>query len=208
MGDVSPVDVSAFFIKAFVDKITALKNIFRRGTVRIMFKIDETVNYSSCGLCKIADIAKKDFTGKNEDYYVLKPVTQENLTYYVAVNNKSLTDKMYPTLSKSQIYEIIKAMPDEKEIWIDNDYVRQSKYKEILASGDRLEIVRMIKTLYSRKKRRVEKGKRLMKCDENFLREAEANLYNEFALVLDIKPDEVLPFIVSNIEVSDIKDPV
>lgn len=47
-----------------------------------------------------------------------------------------------------------------------------------------------------------------MKCDENFLREAEANLYNEFALVLDIKPDEVLPFIVSNIEVSDIKDPV
>ena len=123
-----------------------------------MFKIDETVNYSSCGLCKIADIAKKDFTGKNEDYYVLKPVTQENLTYYVAVNNKSLTDKMYPTLSKSQIYELIKAMPDEKEIWIDNDYVRQSKYKEILASGDRLEIVRMIKTLYSRKKRRVEKG--------------------------------------------------
>lgn len=45
------------------------------------------------------------------------------------------------------------------------------------------------------------KGKKLYKNDEKVMKEAEKMLYEEFAHVLDIRPDQVLPFIMQQIEV-------
>jgi CarD family transcriptional regulator len=45
-----------------------------------------------------------------------------------------------------------------------------------------------------------EKGKKLRVSDERFLKDAEKVLYDEFAHVLDIKREEVLPFIFEQIE--------
>ena len=45
------------------------------------------------------------------------------------------------------------------------------------------------------------KGKKLYKNDEKVMKEAEKMLYEEFAHVLDIRPDQVLPFIMQQVEV-------
>lgn len=39
--------------------------------------------------------------------------------------------------------------------------------------------------------------------DERFLKEAEKMLYDEFALVLNIREDEVLPFIMKQIDIEE-----
>jgi CarD family transcriptional regulator len=56
----------------------------------------------------------------------------------------------------------------------------------------------MIKTLNERQDELTEKGRKLSAQDSDFKKRAEALINDEFALVLDIEPDEVLPFIIEH----------
>ena len=57
----------------------------------------------------------------------------------------------------------------------------------------------MIKALYHHKQERLSEGKKFYVSDERFFREAENMLYEEFAIVLHISKDQVLPFILEQI---------
>ena len=57
----------------------------------------------------------------------------------------------------------------------------------------------MIKAIRLHKTEREESGKRLHQSDEAFLKEAEALIYEEFAVVLGIEPVEVLDYIMDEI---------
>ena len=61
----------------------------------------------------------------------------------------------------------------------------------------------MIKALYRHQETRQAQGRKLHVSDERFLKEAERTLYDEFALVLNIEQDQVLPFILEQIEVAE-----
>ena len=90
-------------------------------------------------------------------------------------------------------------MPDENSIWIEDESIRREEYRKILRSGDRHELVKLIKTLWIHQKNCRERKKKLHIADENFLRSAENMLYDEFAYVLGITKDEVLPYIRQHI---------
>lgn len=72
-------------------------------------------------------------------------------------------------------------------------------FKSALASGDRGKIINVIKTIRLHKTEREESGKRLHQSDEAFLKEAEALIYEEFAVVLGIEPVKVLDYIMDEI---------
>ena len=91
-------------------------------------------------------------------------------------------------------------MPDEQAHWIENDEERKTAYRETLSTGDRPGLIRMIKSLYLRQKEMKGNGKHLRAADERFFKEAERMLYDEFALVLGMEPEEVLPFILERIQ--------
>lgn len=165
-----------------------------------MFKINDTILYSAEGVCKIEDITEKSFGGKSMEYYVLKPIYKDNSTVFVPVASEKLVSKMRPVLSPEEIMDIIKSMPDESTLWIDDENTRKAEYKKIITNNNPREIIQLIKTLYIKQKEQQSKGKKVHLCDERFLKDAEEVLYNEFALVLNIKPDKVLPFIIEHIE--------
>ena len=108
---------------------------------------------------------------------------------------------MREILSADEIYRIISELPERDPIWIDDDNIRKAKYQEMIDEGDRRKIMLIIKTLYRHKLEQEEKGRRLHQADEFILRQAEKLLHDEFALVLDIRPDEVVPFIMEQIDV-------
>ena len=166
-----------------------------------MFCIGDTVLYGSQGVCKIIEIAEKTFGGDTILYYVLKPVYDENSTVFVPVSNAALVAKMRSVLSAEEVYDMIREMPDEETIWIDDENERKQQYHHILAESDRRKLVKMIKTLHLHRTAQNQKGRKLHQSDENMLKQAEKLLYNEFAMVLNIKPDEVLPFILEQIDV-------
>ncbi|MCD7811458.1 MAG: transcriptional regulator [Ruminococcus sp.] len=164
-----------------------------------MYNVNDTVMYSPCGVCRIDGISEKDFSGEPAEYYVLRPVGDSKNTYYIPVNNETLTGQMRKVLTREEIDELIRKMPDENNIWIEDEAERKEEYRRILRSGNRMELVMLIKTLYCYREDRRGKKKKLHSADEHFLHDAENMLYDEFAYVLGISKDEVVPFIKSHI---------
>lgn len=97
----------------------------------------------------------------------------------------------------NEVYSLINTMPHTESILIEDINLRKEKYTKILKSGDNKQLVKLIRTLYLEK---VE-VKKLYVNDEKIMTDAEKLLHEEFALVLDIKVDEVLPFILGKLEV-------
>lgn len=164
-----------------------------------MYSINDTVLYGANGVCRISDICQKDFSGTVKDYYILRPLSNETMTIFVPINNRILTDKIKRILSREEICDLISSISKEPISWIDDDTERKEHYRAVLSSGNRGEILKMIRELYIHKQEQFTKGKKAHISDEQFLKEAEKLLYSEFSLVLNIKADEVPDFIAARI---------
>ncbi len=167
-----------------------------------MYAVNDMVLYGRNGACKIVDITKREVAGSSIEYYVLQPVYNQASTIFVPTGNQTLTGKMRQVLSADEIHALIRSLPDEQSLWIEDEEERRARYSEILSGGNRRDIVRMIKALYLHREELKERGKHLHLADERFLKDAERLLYDEFALVLQIQPDQVLPFILQQIKVT------
>lgn len=170
-----------------------------------MFKVNDTVLYGAQGVCRIDDITEKSLGKSTARYYVLKPVYQENSTIFVPIDNKNLTSRMHGIMSREEINDLIHAMPENETAWIGDDMLRRKQYRDALSGGDRLKIAAVIKALYFEQCRRKQDGKKLHQSDEILLRQAETLLYNELALVLDIKPEQVVPFLNEQIGIDELE---
>ena len=166
-----------------------------------MIKVNDTVLYGSHGVCTVAGTLTRQVGGREVEYFLLKPVFERSSSIYVPTQNEALVSKMKRILSAEEIFEMIRSMPEEEQLWIENEADRRRMFQEILNSGDRGRLVRLIKTLYLRQQNRLEQKKNLLMSDEKFLKDAERILYEEFAYVLKLERDQVLPFIMNQIEV-------
>lgn len=164
-----------------------------------MYSVNDTVMYSSYGVCRIESIEKRDFSGEPTEYYILRPVSDDRNTFYVPTGNERLTAQMRKILSREEINELIRTMPDDNFNWIDNENQRKDEYRKIIENGNRRELVMLIKALYIHQQNQRTINKRLHSADERFLKDAENMLYDEFAYVLNISKDDVIPFIRSHI---------
>ncbi len=167
-----------------------------------MFKMGDTVVYSTQGVCVVREIVTKQLGKASAEYYLLTPVYQENTTIFVPVDNEKLTCKMRSVLTRAQAQKLILAMREVDTIWIPEDIARRKQYTEILSSGERIKIAALIKTLYLEQRRRKEAGKKLHIADEQLLKKAQALLHTELALALQIEPEQVVPFIKEQIKAS------
>ncbi len=168
-----------------------------------MHNINDMVIYGTEGICRITDITVRDMHGGDVEYYVLKPVGESNSTIFVPTGSEVLTSKMRRILSAEEIYELIRTVTGERMEWIENENVRKERCKEILAEGDRRELMKMLRAIYLHGEERKSMGKKLHQCDERFMKDAEKLLYEEFAHVLNIKKEEVVPFIMEQISVTE-----
>lgn len=168
-----------------------------------MYNVNDTVMYSSYGVCRIEEITERDFSGEMIEYYVIRPVGDNKNTFYIPTNNEKLTGQIRTILSEEEINELIKIMPDENFNWIEDEYQRKLEYRRIIEDGDRQELIQLIKALYIHQQNQRANKKKLHSSDEHFLRDAETMLYDEFAYVLNISREQVLPFIQSNITLDE-----
>ena len=164
-----------------------------------MYNVGDIVMYGTFGICKVTAIEKRDFTGEEQEYYILKHTSSEKNTFYVPLSNESALSNMHYVCSKAEVDELISHMNSEGLIWIDNDIKRKEEYSRIIKDADKHEIIRLIKTLYLRRKELAESGKKLRSTDENYLSLAENMLFEEFAFALDINRSEVVEYIENHI---------
>lgn len=163
-----------------------------------MYAVNDTVMYGQSGICKITEICDKKFGRETLKYYVLRPIYGDNTVIYCPVDSDKV--HMRNLLSAEDVFSLIREMPAQQGDWIENDNLRKEAQTEILRRGDHKELIALIKTLYKKREEIERSGRRFHRADEEAMQQAEKMLYQEFAQVLDIAPDEVVPFIIGKIE--------
>lgn len=163
-----------------------------------MFKVNDYVVYNSTGVCRIIDtIREKDINDNDTEYYVLQPVYDDNLTIKIPLN--SLKVLMRNIITKDEVLALIDSMPEKESIWINDDRERNALFKAVLRTSESEGWVKLIKTIYLEKQKRIVLGKKISKTDEDIMKVAEKNLNEEFAVALNISPEAVVSYILERI---------
>ena len=166
-----------------------------------MFKIDEIIIHPSSGVCRIVDIRTERFSSAPEKYYVLLPIYATAPTkIFVPVFGEKI--KLRYPLSKEEVLSVIEKSSSIDSQWIENDKQRSEFFNEVLSEKDPAKIISIICELHKKRREKALNGKKLRSSDERVLSEAEKYIHQEFAYILDIKPDDVAEFIISRLGLS------
>lgn len=145
-----------------------------------MFDIGETIVHNKIGLCTIKEMTKIN----NMDYYVLISNRDDTKIMIPVANSSKLIRKI---ATKKEIDELVTRIPKMEVDSIRDFKTRVRKYDELLKSGENEKLVILLKMIYKHKK----ENNNLTVADREISRAAEKLLFDEFAYVLDINPNEV-----------------
>ena len=165
-----------------------------------MFEINDNVIHKSAGACVVHDIVTEDFGAGLQQYYYLKPRfennTNRNLEIYLPVEKEQ--DFIRKPLSKEKVEMLIDAIPTMEKIWINDAKKRKQLFEEIYYSGDVKGLCQLVKLLY------IDQTfftKPMSLTDKNFLTKIKTNIFDEFAIALNIEPQEIEQYISGQLNV-------
>ncbi len=152
--------------------------------------------YRNAGVCQVVDLEEQSMDGEHTIlYYKIKPISDASSTYYIPVAKAG--EKLRRLLTESEILTLIDSMPQSgecSEYWSDNRRERKEMYSQIMKSDDHMTILRLISSLYFRKRAAEAKGKRFSAMDETIMKNAETLMLQEFGFVLELSEPEVRRF--------------
>ncbi len=156
-----------------------------------MFTKGEYVVYGNAGICQVQDVTTMKMPGIPDDrlYYVLRPMGKADDTIYTPIEPTRTVLRRIMTRAEAE--ELISDIPNIEVLEIENDKMREAKYRECLKACDGRETIRILKTIHDRRVRRLQKGKKSTSLDDRYLKLAEASLYSELSKLLEIPKDQV-----------------
>lgn len=164
-----------------------------------MYSCGDRVLYGIHGVCEILALEDRKVDRKKIQYYVLEPVDQPGARFYVPTQNAAAVAKLRMIMTPQQLDELLCSEEVRQDCWIVDENQRKQHYRELITSGDRSSLLRMVRTLHRHKQEQQEAGKKFHLSDENFLRDAERVLNSEFSMILGIDPKEVGFYIKSKL---------
>ncbi len=165
-----------------------------------MFAKGEYVVCGNKGVCMVEDITTLNISGvdKERRYYILKPLYMSGSTVYVPVDTAE--ESMRRVLSREQADELIQGIPDIPLITITNDKLLEQEYKGCMKTNCCEEWIKIIKTIYLRKQKRLEAGRKVTAVDAKYFRMAEDNLYGELAVSLSMPRETIESYIAEEMD--------
>lgn len=165
-----------------------------------MFAIGEYIVYGNTGVCKVIETKNMATPGTKDDrlYYTLEPVYDKGCRLFIPVDNQKV--KMRPILTKQEAEELIGRIKEIDILIVTDEKNREEMYKEAIRTCNCEEWIRIIKTLYLRKKARLEAGKKVTSSDAKYMHMAEESLYGELSVVLGVPKNEMEEFISKQVE--------
>ena len=160
-----------------------------------MFQRDDLVLYGIHGICKIVDLEIKKIDRKQIEYYVLEPIDQSGAHFYIPTQNQTAVSKLRPIITYQELETLLRCEHTYTYTWISDENQRKQLYRDLIISGDRKELIRMVHALHKHKQEQELSGRKFHLCDENFLRDAKKLLDAEFSLVLNIPESDVGTYI-------------
>lgn len=165
-----------------------------------MYAIGDLVVYGSTGVCKVTDITKPSFTGVSSDqlYYALTPYYQ-NGVIYTPVDTKVF---MRDVISEEGIRSLIAEIPsiEAKGYYCSSVQLLTSYYESSLKSYECIDLVKLVASISAKKKELEGQNRKLGQIDARFMKRAEELLFGELAVVLNIAPEEVRPYLEERVK--------
>lgn len=164
-----------------------------------MFSIDDVVVYKR-DVCKVKAIKKKLFN--NEDYFILSNVFDDTVVVKVPVSNRG--NNLRSIITKNEVEQLIGKIPEIDPI---DGEIRmiENEYKSLLLSDKHEDLIRIIKSAYSRNQHRIEQNKATNSKDSQYLAQAETYLFQELSIVLDMTLEEVRQYIIDEVSKLEVK---
>ena len=161
-----------------------------------MFSIGDKVMYGGTGVCEVKDITSLKLSGMDRarDYYVLKPLYQSG-TIQTPVDNAKVPIRLVMTRDEAE--KLVDAIPHvEASICMEKNLsALRNHYQQQISTFDSLDLIRVTKSIYAKKKDAESRQKKIGMTDEKFLRRAEDLLFGELAVALEISRDKVPDYI-------------
>ena len=154
-----------------------------------MFSIGDTIIYSVHGLCEIDDICEKTFAGVTKKYYELHPIKDSKLKISIPIDSDKVT--MLEIMDKDEAEKMLKSFTEPGVEWIESSSERTKVYSEIIKSGNRREVSKVLNTLLKRKNKVEVLGKRFHSQDKKLLTFIENILFTELSFALDTTFEQV-----------------
>lgn len=168
--------------------------------VEKVFIKGEYVVSGSKGVCVVEEVTTLDISGvdKKREYYILKPVYMAGSTVYVPVDTAE--GSMRRVMDRETVQQLINGMSDIAPIAATNDKLLEQEYRSCMKSNRCEEVLKVIKTIYLRKQKRLAAGRKVTAVDAKYFRIAEENLYGELAISLDMSRAEVERYIAAELD--------
>lgn len=165
-----------------------------------MFQPGDYVICNSNGICQVQDITTLDIAGidKKRKYYLLKPVFHSSSTVYIPIDTADTA--LRRAVSKPEADALIESIPDIPLIPVADEKTLERTYKEYLHEGSCEALVKLIKTIYLRKEKRINKGCKITAVDSRYFKLAEEFLYSELSVALALEKDAVRDYITGCID--------
>lgn len=160
-----------------------------------MYQVGEKVVYGIHGVCRVVDQEERVIDRKHVTYLALEPMSQDGSRYLVPTHNETAMSKIRHMLSRNELESLMDSEEVHADGWIRDENQRKQAYRELINSGDRARIMKMVHTLYRHKDAQAAAGRKCHLCDENFLRDAEKLLVSEVSIVLELEPDQARQYI-------------
>ena len=160
-----------------------------------MYRVGDLIIYGNYGVCRVETIGKPDIMGidKNKLYYTLSSL-YHNERIYTPIDTNIF---MRPVITSAEAQQLISRIPLICEGVYNDSSLRlvEEYYKELLQSHDCYDLIKLIKTVNTKKKSAIEQGKKPGQIDERYIRIAEDLLDGELAVALGIPKESVKSYI-------------
>lgn len=160
-----------------------------------MYQIGEYVVYGIHGVCRVLGKEKQLVNRKRTEYLVLEPLAQNESKFYLPTQNPTAMGKLKAVLSRDEMNELMASEDIRQDCWIQEENLRKQYYRDLIGSGDRVALLRMVSALYRYKDEQAAAGRKFHQCDDNFLRDAEKLLCSEISLIMELEPEQAREYL-------------
>jgi len=157
-----------------------------------MFKVGDLVLYGSTGVCRVTDITTRNLVdiNKNQLFYVLTPLYQDCI---ISIPVEGTSIPIRAIIDQEEAELIIQQIPKIKAKVFHSSVLREltEHYNSYLSTYDCIHLIELCMSVYAKKQKFEEEGRKTGTIDEKFLKLAEELLFGELAIVYDVPKEDV-----------------
>lgn len=165
-----------------------------------MVNIGEYVSYKTTGVCTVDSVIKMEIPGTKDqkDYYVLKPVYDEQGVIYCPVDYAE--NFVRAILSKDEANILISELETLPMFDMSNKKILDETCKTAMDTGLTREYLIVMKTLWAQRVQRIAEGKKITTTNDRFFKACQDKACGELAVALGQDKTEVVAMLRSILE--------